>query len=115
MNRFAQGAWWLTSDAGKNFFDVPVPTFKGLMKQHAVAPFFVFQMFCVVLWCLDEYWYYAVFTAIMLVVFEATVCYSRLRSLQELRGMIAAPVEMQVFQIVSSPLGNVLMSYPKHC
>ena len=68
-----------------------------------------------VLWCLDEYWYYAVFTAIMLVVFEATVVYSRLRSLQELRGMIAAPVDIQVFQIISSLLGDVLMSYPKRC
>lgn len=83
---------------GPNKFDIPVPTFKELFFQHAVAPFFVFQIFCVALWCLDEKWYYSIFTLIMLVMFESTVVWQRQRTMTEFRGMGLAPYPVQVYR-----------------
>ncbi|CAK9314910.1 unnamed protein product [Citrullus colocynthis] len=70
---------------GRNIFEYPQPTFQKLMKEQCMEPFFVFQVFCVGLWCLDEYWYYSLFTLFMLFMFESTMAKSRLKTLSELR------------------------------
>ncbi|KAJ3314110.1 hypothetical protein HDU76_002479, partial [Blyttiomyces sp. JEL0837] len=83
---------------GENRFDIPIPSFGELFKEHAVAPFFVFQLFCVMLWFLDEMWYYSMFTLVMLFVFESTVVFQRLRNLQEFRAMSIKPYPINVFR-----------------
>lgn len=81
----------LISLYGKNEFNIPIPSFVALFEEHATAPFFVFQVFCVALWCLDEYWYYSLFTLFMLIVFECTVVWQRVRTLTEFRTMSVTP------------------------
>jgi cation-transporting ATPase 13A1 len=72
---------------GPNKFDVKQPTFTELYKAQLLSPFTVFQLFCVILWMLDDYWQYSAFTLFMIFTFEATVVFSRIKSLSALRGM----------------------------
>jgi len=83
---------------GPNTFDIPKPKFLDLFVEHAVAPFFVFQVFCVGLWMLDEYWYYSLFTLFMLIVFECTVVFQRLRTLNEFRTMSIKPFQIFAYR-----------------
>lgn len=52
-----------------------------------MAPFFMFQVICLILWSLDDYWYYSVMTLVLLMFFESMQCKQRLNSLQMLRNM----------------------------
>eukprot|EP00534_Pseudo-nitzschia_fraudulenta_P012894 CAMPEP_0201223372 /NCGR_PEP_ID=MMETSP0851-20130426/193078_1 /ASSEMBLY_ACC=CAM_ASM_000631 /TAXON_ID=183588 /ORGANISM="Pseudo-nitzschia fraudulenta, Strain WWA7" /LENGTH=1522 /DNA_ID=CAMNT_0047513131 /DNA_START=482 /DNA_END=5050 /DNA_ORIENTATION=+ len=72
---------------GPNAFSVKQPTFMELYKAQLLSPFTVFQIFCVILWMLDDYWQYSFFTLMMVLTFEGTVVFSRIKSLSALRGM----------------------------
>ena len=88
----------LLSLCGKNTFNIPIPAFGALFAEHATASFFVFQIFCVALWCLDEYWYYSLFTLFMLIMFECTVVWQRVRTLTEFRSMSIEPLSIQCYR-----------------
>jgi len=83
---------------GENNFDIPIPPFMELFKEHIVAPLFVFQIFCVALWFLDEMWYYSLFTLVMLFIFESTLVFQRLRNLKEMRSMVMTPYSIYVYR-----------------
>lgn len=55
-------------------------------------------MFCVALWFLDDMWYYSLFTLFMLMIFESTVVFQRLKNLQEFRAMSIQPYPLFVFR-----------------
>lgn len=56
------------------------------------------QILCVALWSLDDYWFYALFTLVMLVLFEAMLCVQRQKNLEMLRSMRREPTVVYVFR-----------------
>ena len=81
---------------GSCALSIELPLFSQLFRERATAPFFVFQLFCVLLWCLDEYWHYAVFTIVMLVSLECMVVFQQRRNLGSVREMIREPGSVMV-------------------
>ncbi len=84
---------------GQNIFEVKQPTFGEMYKAQLVSPFTVFQLFCVVLWMLDDYWQYSFFNLFMILMFEATVVFSRSKSLSALKGMASKARPVWVYRM----------------
>ena len=83
---------------GNNLMKVPIPSFFSLYKEHIVAPFFVFQLFCILLWVFDDYGLHSGMTLLMLCIFEATVVAQRIINLVTLRKMRVPPQYIFVYR-----------------
>eukprot|EP01080_Neovahlkampfia_damariscottae_P004151 gene4151-7461_t len=88
----------IKKEFGLNKLIIPIPKLIDLVKEQAIQPFFIFQIFCVFLWMLDEYWYYSLFTLVMLFLFEIMVASQRFRNINMIRSMSPEPKLISVFR-----------------
>ena len=88
----------LRAKFGENRMKIPIPSFFSLYKEHMVAPFFVFQLFCILLWVFDDYGLHSFITLFMLCLFEVTVVSQRIFNLATLRNMRVPPHYIFVYR-----------------
>jgi cation-transporting ATPase 13A1 len=70
---------------GPNATLIPLPPYVSLLTEQLLQPLFLFQLFCVMLWSLDEYWIYALFTLGSIVMFECIQALNRWKGVKRLR------------------------------
>uniref|UniRef100_A0A3Q0S6Q6 Polyamine-transporting ATPase 13A3 n=1 Tax=Amphilophus citrinellus TaxID=61819 RepID=A0A3Q0S6Q6_AMPCI len=75
---------------GVNEIAVKVPSVFKLLIKEVLNPFYIFQLFSVILWSADEYYYYAVAIVLMSVISIATSLYTIRKQYVMLHDMVAA-------------------------
>lgn len=79
----------------------------------------IFQVFCALLWLLDEYWSYTLFTLFSVVAYEATTVFQRTRTQKMLGGMAAAASPIYAYRYLQCNLrctrGNFICCYFRRC
>uniref|UniRef100_A0A671Z3Z4 Polyamine-transporting ATPase 13A3 n=1 Tax=Sparus aurata TaxID=8175 RepID=A0A671Z3Z4_SPAAU len=75
---------------GVNEIAVKVPSVFKLLIKEVLNPFYIFQLFSVILWSADEYYYYAAAIVIMSVISIATSLYTIKKQYIMLHDMVAA-------------------------
>jgi len=83
---------------GTNVLSLPAPSFFELLKEQLTRPLAIFQVFCALLWLLDEYWTYTLWTLVSVVVFEAVTVFQRTKTQTMLGGMAPKPSSVYVYR-----------------
>ncbi|CAL8324964.1 unnamed protein product [Arctogadus glacialis] len=74
----------------ENEIAVRVPSLFELLIKEVLNPFYIFQLFSVILWCFESYYYYAMAIVFMSVISIATSLYTIKKQYVMLRNMVAA-------------------------
>ncbi|XP_041804878.1 probable cation-transporting ATPase 13A3 [Chelmon rostratus] len=81
---------------GENMIAVEVPSLFKLLIKEVLNPFYIFQLFSVILWSAEDYYYYATAIVIMSVISIATSLYTIKKQYVMLHDMVAAHSVLRV-------------------
>lgn len=83
---------------GSNHLSVNVPGFFELLGQQLISPLAIFQIFCALLWLLDEYWSYTMWTLVSVLILEGSTVFQRTRTQKMLGGMALSATPIYVYR-----------------
>ncbi|KAI1892648.1 hypothetical protein AGOR_G00135730 [Albula goreensis] len=81
---------------GLNLIDVPVKSYLRLLFEEVLNPFYMFQVFSIILWMTDHYFYYAACIFIISVISIAISLYEIRKQSTTLRSMAQLIVDVRV-------------------
>lgn len=79
---------------GENSYTIPIPGFLELLLDQVRSPLFVFQVFSILCYLLDDYWTTPLFSLISLLFMESATVRTRQSNLLELRGVETPPITL---------------------
>lgn len=83
---------------GKNSCDLDIKPIHQLIFEEALHPFFVFQIFSMILWAYDDYTYYAMCILIISVFSVAQTVYETRQSSLKLQNLAHSETNVRVFR-----------------
>ncbi|XP_065141873.1 polyamine-transporting ATPase 13A2 isoform X1 [Paramisgurnus dabryanus] len=81
---------------GTNIIDVPVKSYLQLLFEEVLNPFYIFQLFSIILWMSDKYYYYAACIVIISLISIAVSLYEIRKQSMTLRHMARLVVNVTV-------------------
>ncbi|TNN69868.1 putative cation-transporting ATPase 13A3 [Liparis tanakae] len=96
---------------GVNEIAVRVPSLFKLLMKEVLNPFYIFQLFSVILWSAEDYYYYATAIVFMSVISIATSLYTIKKQYVMLHDMVSAHSVVHIEQAMSTDLvpGDVII------
>eukprot|EP00755_Sulcionema_specki_P028241 Sspe_Gene.17252::Locus_6123_Transcript_1_1_Confidence_1.000_Length_1438::g.17252::m.17252/K14950/ATP13A1, SPF1; manganese-transporting P-type ATPase len=88
----------LSVEYGKNTLTITPPSMFTMWKNQMMSPIPVFQLFCTILWMLDEYWQFTMFNLFTIMMLEMGTVVQRLKTLSQLTKMSMKPYEVEVYR-----------------
>ncbi|KAM9790631.1 polyamine-transporting ATPase 13A3-like [Syngnathus typhle] len=81
---------------GKNEIDVRVPTIFKLFVKEVLNPFYIFQLFAIVLWAVQEYFHYSLSMLILSLLLIAASLYTIRKQYRKLHNLVVSHSMMGV-------------------
>ncbi|XP_038629076.1 cation-transporting ATPase 13A2 isoform X2 [Scyliorhinus canicula] len=81
---------------GLNVIDVPVKTYLRLLIEEVLNPFYIFQIFSIILWITERYYYYAVCILIISIISIGISLYQTHKQSVTLRDMVKLTLNVRI-------------------
>ncbi|XP_067423675.1 polyamine-transporting ATPase 13A2 isoform X2 [Emydura macquarii macquarii] len=81
---------------GPNLIDVPVKSYLRLLVDEVLNPFYIFQVFSIILWVCDTYYYYAACIFIISAISIGLSLYETRKQSVTLRNMVKMSISVRV-------------------